>query len=584
MVTLIPSKVDPRVNFGEKVLFEAFQKVVDRPDWVCLHGLHQYKVVQGVEAEGDFVVLIPGKGIVVIESKGATSAELDGSTWTLEGVPEQARHKDPLEQVEHVRNNVRAVINTNDIDASSLPIARIVWFPKLQPLEFTEVGDKGMEYYPWEILFKPDLASLAEKVEYAITREIEVGPEKGRKYKPELFPALEMKKILDILLVRAKASMAAGEIDEVRRVQLSGASDYLEPLWDAISSNPYIYIQGPAGTGKSLLLKHAAESFAAEGRKVLVTCSGQMAADELRLHFEYHPSVDVYYMPDLFLSVAQLKTHKNTTDWYKEELPTKAKSALMYNPHLAGYDAICIDEFQDIAARPKVVDAIFRFFASDSPFDPTAVLAGDDYQQIMDDDHNEGYEVVNELLGEKFVRVLLTRNCRQAPGLSHAIYNFLQWDDRQFKHQLNKEVDWSFDVVRTTSGSETSDLARVLKNLLKTNKPEQIRILSPFGEKESLLAKLFKKEDATKEEHWLKSQLRHSTTDGRVRWRSISKFKGLEQEVIVITDINRAAADWAHGIGQSLDEILYVGLSRAKFQVVLMIGDGLYPKAKASNT
>jgi hypothetical protein len=582
VVTLIPSSIKPKTNYGEKVLFEAFKNVADRPDWICLHGLHQYKVVQGVEAEGDFVVLIPGKGIVVIESKGATSAELDGSTWTLGGVPDAARHKNPLEQVEYVRNNVRALINTNDLDASSLPIARIVWFPKLQPLEFAEVGDRGMEYYPWEILFKPDLARIAEKVEHAITREIEVGPEKGRKYKPELFPENEMKRIREMLLVRARARMETDDIDDVRRVQLSGASDYLEPLWDAISSNPYIYIQGPAGTGKSLLLKHAAESFALEGRKILVTCSGQMMADELRLHFEHHPTVDVYYMPDLFLSVAQLKTHKSTTEWYKEELPTKAKSALMYNPHLAEYDVICIDEFQDIAARPKVVDAIFRFFSSDSPFPPTAVLAGDDYQQIMDGDHAEGYEVVHELLGEKFVQVFLSRNCRQAPGLSHAIYRFLGWDDRQFRHQLSTEIDWSFEVVRTSASSDSVDLAEVLKKLLKTNKAEQIRILSPFGEKESLVAKLFKKENLAKEESWLRSQLRHSTTDGKVRWRSISKFKGLEQEVIVITDINQAAFDWAKEIRQGLDDILYVGMTRAKFQVVLMISDDLYPAVVSS--
>jgi hypothetical protein len=49
--------------------------------------------------------------------------------------------------------------------------------------------------------------------------------------------------------------------------------------------------------------------------------------------------------------------------------------------------------------------------------------------------------------------------------------------------------------------------------------------------------------------------------------------------VIVITDINHEALDFAASINQTLDSLLYVGLTRAKFHVVLLIEDGLYPHA-----
>lgn len=585
MVTLIPDKISPDTNYGEKVLYEALEKVSNHDDWTCLHGLHQYKVVQGVETEGDFIVLIPGKGIVVIESKGARSAVIDGDVWTIEGVHEKARHKSPIEQVEHVRNNIKALINTNDINAAAMPIARIVWFPKMDPLEFDGVGNKGMEFYPWEILFRRDIKNISQVILEAIEAETKAGPEKGRKYTPEVFDDTEMQRIREILRIRAKAEVTKDGVSDIRRVQLNGATDYLKPIWDSIAKNNYFYVEGAAGSGKSVLLKYAADSYAAEGRKVLVTCNGIMMADELRLYFEHQPNVDVVDLGKLFLETAQLKVHKKGDAWYQAELPVKAKNALMHNPHLAKYDVICVDEFQDIAAFPDMVDSVFRYFGGESDFAPAIVVAGDDYQQILNNKSRvSGFEVAEEALGDKFVRISLNRNCRQAPGLSHAIYSFLGWDDRDYKHQLNKDIEWSFEIVRPRPGKETESLAEVVRNLLETNEPSQIRVLSAFGEKQSLLAELFHRESKSNDERWLKKQMVHRTTKGEIRWRSIPKFKGLDQDVIVITDIGNNAVDFSREINQTLNDLLYVGLTRAKFQVVLLISDGLYPKAKSSRS
>lgn len=578
---MIPDSIPASTNYGEKALFFALQAVDNKPDWICLHGLHQYKVVQGVETEGDFIILIPGKGIVAIESKGAKSVVLDGDAWELEGVPEKAKNKSPIEQVEHVRNNIRQVINTNEINGDSLPIARIVWFPKMDPMEFSEVGNKGMEFYPWEVLFKRDIEKITAVIEDAVQGETNLGPDRGKNYRPEKFDAEAMAQIRDILRVRAKASVAKDGMTDIRRVQLQGSTDYLTPLWDAISTNKYFYIEGAAGTGKSMMLKHAADSFASQGKRVLVTCNSLMMADELALKFEYQPNVDVKDIGNLFLETAQLKQHKKGDDWYDNELPTKAKNALSYNPQLAKYDVICVDEFQDIASRPKVVDALFRFYSGEGEDEPAMILVGDDYQQIMNNkDPVVGLEVAREVSGLDFVHVLLTRNCRQAPGLSHALFKFLKWDDRGFKHELNKDIEWSFKVVRTRPETESKQLAASLKELLETNEPEQIRVLSPFGEQKSLLAKVFQKEEPDADEVWLKQVARHKTSQGKIRWRSIPKFKGLEEDVIVITDINSDAVDFVQSINQTLDSLLYVGLTRARFQLVLLVEEGLYPDAR----
>ena len=578
VVQIISTNADRISNYGERTLYNAFEALTDRPDWILFYSLHQYKVVKGKEAEGDFVLLMPGKGIVVIETKGATQVTIEGETWTIDGVPSSTANKSPLEQAEKTRNNIEALLRRNDIETATLPIARLVWFPKMDRFKFAEIGERGFEFYPWEVAFREDVKNIKQVVEGAIDSQIKLGLEtKGLTYKPKVFDAQEMGRIKEALRVTASATYSKEGIAEVRDNSLSYGTKHLDKLWRAIRGNQNFYFDGVAGTGKSYLLGKAASAMAAEGRMVLITCYSQMMADEYRIRFGGNPNIEVKPIYDLFLEVASLKSHKTGNDWYDHELPTKAKNAVSYNEFLAKYDAICIDEFQDIASKPDVVDAIFRFYNRAGSMEYSTVLAGDDYQQIMTTGSTvTGFEIAKSYLPD-LIHINLDSNCRQAPGLRKEIFNFLNWKQRESTDEIPRDVDWSFEIVATKEGKETKALADVLKKLLETNSPERIRVLSPYGEKQSLLAKLFLRESEGADERWLKQQLRHSSTSGKIRWRSIAKYKGLEEDVIVITDINNASYNWVEGNGRNFGDLLYVGLTRARFQVVLLVGDELYP-------
>lgn len=582
MVTLITSNNARIENYGERVLYNAFEAVPDRDDWTVFFSLHQYRTVKGNEAEGDFVVLIPGKGVVVIESKGATQVTLDGEIWTLDGVPSSTTNKSPLEQAERTRNNILALLRQNDIAAEALPVARLVWFPKMDPYKFAERGERGMEMYPWELAFREDVKKIVSVVEKAIDSQIKLGLEtKSLPYKPEVFDVSEMARVRDALRVTASAAYSKEGISEIRANSLANGTKHLDKLWRAIRGNQNFYFDGVAGTGKSYMLGKAALAMAQEGRMVLITCYSQMMADEYRVRFAGNDHIEVKPIYDLFLEVANLKIHKKGNEWFDDELPTKAKNAVSYNEFLAKYDAICIDEFQDIASKPNVVDAIFRFYNRAGSMEYSTVLAGDDYQQIMATGSAvAGFEIAKEYLPD-LVHISLESNCRQAPGLRAEIFKFLNWEQRETSTEIPKDVDWSFEIVQTKEGKESKALADVLRKLLETNAPERIRVLSIYGEKQSLLAKLFARESEGADERWLKQQLRHSSTQGKVRWRSISKYKGLEEDVIILTDINQASRNWVEKDGRSFGDMLYVGLTRARFQAVLLVGDELYSKVSA---
>jgi len=104
---------------------------------------------------------------------------------------------------------------------------------------------------------------------------------------------------------------------------------------------------------------------------------------------------------------------------------------------------------------------------------------------------------------------------------------------------------------------------------------DDIVVVSPFGGNGSLAARVLRGERKTADETWLRKQLAHEGGAGRVRWHSVSKFKGLDADAVIVTDINDTAKTWVESAGHSWDDFRYVAGSRAKYRLILL--DGLSP-------
>ncbi|WP_300268953.1 hypothetical protein [Microbacterium sp.] len=128
-----------------------------------------------------------------------------------------------------------------------------------------------------------------------------------------------------------------------------------------------------------------------------------------------------------------------------------------------------------------------------------------------------------------------------------------------------------------------------------------IVILSPFGARNSLVGRLLAAEHFTKEERWLRDRLKvetdatstvgvvDATSTGavtetpssptaavpqaprsRIRWGSIFKYKGLDAEAVILTDIGDAGVAFIRGEGLDWFDLLYVGLTRARYRCVVI--------------
>ena len=84
MVTFIPPYMGEEIKSNaEKKLFYKLQDMEDTDDWTVLHSVGIANHPTQSQGEADFVVVIPGGGIFVLEVKGGRISYHDGSTILL---------------------------------------------------------------------------------------------------------------------------------------------------------------------------------------------------------------------------------------------------------------------------------------------------------------------------------------------------------------------------------------------------------------------------------------------------------------------------------------------------------------------
>jgi superfamily I DNA/RNA helicase len=595
MVEMIPKTRTGKKNFAEDAIFEAFKAIKTRPDWIVLHSLKQSKVAQGHQAETDFVVLVPGIGIVLIEAKGAERAIYDDGRWEMEGVPSKAKDKDPFDQIERGSANILKQIRLLELDHNDIPIARLVWFPKLDVHKWTAGKKSGMAFSPWEIALAQNLNSVIATIENCLNQTIKANKEKTD-YAQSVNPLTSetAKAIAKHLVGALIAGQSLEQKAKMRSLAIQQAALEHEFMIDLIDQNQNLFFEGPAGSGKSRVLRNAVKKMNKDGKQVLFLTYNLMLEEDTKRELRGLANIDVYSINDFLLKItAKSANPKGASEaWYDIELPKQALKTLKdQSKPLYKYDAIVIDEFQDFATKSLWLQVVNQILIDSKKRRPTLLLAGDDRQRVSVGPNIESSLDLAKMHFEDLFHVILKTNVRQAPNLVEEIYAFLKRPNPFRRNLLSDTNVGSLEVLKVTKGptdektqeNQLKKLAEVVLALLDDYDPSSIRILSPYGEQKSALVHAFGLGDThSKMVRELKKLTKHvSNPDGKIRWRSIMKFKGLDSDVVVITDISKKSEEFAENrLRISLDDLLYMGMTRARFQVIVLVQDDLYPEKK----
>lgn len=569
----IPESPRGGANVSEVRLFEALKAHGEEADWTAVHSILIGRDPDVLVGEADFFVLLPNRGIVVIEAKAPTQVTYKSGDWFLEGTPNPK--KNPLDQANRARGALRKFIAELGMD-DEVPIARMVWFTSLGRHQFDPVSRGDFQFHEWELGWKQDLAAPVKAIEnvldnflrhYSKSETIKISPEH---FTQDVSERISSALFADFTVSEDPRDRAKERADERRRL----LADQFKIL-DAIEDNPHIYLEGAAGSGKSFLISEAAMRSRRDEKRTLVTCWNVLMAEELARQIPHSNDLN-FVVKDincLMLEFAGLKSNPSdaSSEWYEEELPELALAGLKRKPFLGNFSAILIDEFQDLVGKLKVLEFLLSLGKGLGLSQTNLVLAGDERQQILVDRRGSmgSFSTAKALL-PGIVKYKLKANTRMSPKLHREMQKLLGIKLEVDEHLIKSDQTGGLTVIETTQKQQATALKDCLKDLLLSYSSSEIRVLSPFGAQRSLIGKLFESEVRANDEVWLKSHARHASTNGEIRWRSISKFKGLEDEVVVITDIGQESADFFAERGQPIADWLYVGISRARHRCILI--------------
>lgn len=585
MAQIIPPTLRDGASGSERQVFNALEGMQDTDDWIVFHSLSVAQNLEQMEGEADFVVLAPGKGIIIIEVKDAKSVTYKDGEWYLEKNP--SPNKDPLKQLNSARRSLRGFLKAKG-QLGTEPIATLLWFPRLERHDLDNQSPGDMQLFEWQLGWAADVAKPKKLIESVLERFVDFyQSNKGIDLSPKGLTPERAKLLRKSILSDFEGYASPDAETKRRRAQERELLDEQVLLLDMVETNNHLYFDGPPGSGKTHVLLAAAKKLALSGKKVLVTCYNLLLAEELDTAVGALDTVDVYAWNSLQLNLAGLTQNPENADgaWFERELPSLALEQIRENPHRAGYDAILVDEFQDIASNPLHVD-LLRTLTNAPIEQSTVILCGDTKQQIM----RPSGEQVDALVTARallpgIVHVRLRRNCRMSPALAKAIGKRFYFGDRFINHRVPQNTEGGLDIIPVEPGQEVKTLAKTLRSLQEHYLPANIVVLSIFGLKQSLSRLILEPERSngtiteSADLKWIQKQLRTDTipeagiepaSGAKIRWHSIFKYKGLDADAIIITDVSVKGVEFAHTAGLELDDTLFVGMTRAKYRCVVL--------------
>ena len=607
---LIPRTISETTRSGgERAVFEALAAAgrpgtgpaaaaasgPDTAGWTVLHSFDIADHRRQLAGEIDFLCVVPGRGVLVVEVKGCHELARHEGDWYY-GRNAEPDHRGPFRQASDAMHSLRQRLLKQHPELGGVPFWSAACFP------FIDFTESSPEWHSWQVIDRRALQAqpIARLIEGVLLQarkhlaEHHAGwhhPEKGEPT-PHQSEALVDLLRPDFEFFESPKSRLQRLNEEVRHY----TDEQFEAL-DTIDANPRIVFDGPAGTGKTLLAIEAARRAAARGRRVLLLCFnrplGRWLQDETAGMGRGVTARTLHEHLRLLAGIAPTREQRCRTEFWQDELPAMALEALLEREGDGGqYDEIVLDEAQDVLRR-SYLDALdlslrgglegghWRFFGDftwQRIYD-AAALSVDEFLDPPADARATGAAPISAM------RCELRINCRNTPrvaGLACAAghvspgYRRVRRPD----DDVEPELRWYGDA-----GEQLELLRSALTELRDDGfSGPRVVVLSPYGNERCAAAQLTEQpwrdrlaplvrepgEDEEEEDvgDWLKACIPSDLDavdlrSGAIKYASIYRFKGLESPAVVITDVEAVE----NPVQRSL---IYVGCTRALHRLVIL--------------
>lgn len=512
------------------------------PDWIVVCNVSwalqtDSRVIR--DGQCDFVVLVPGLGMAIVEVKGSQYVRVgEDGLWYRRTVDRKTRQAGPEVRIEepppdqacrNMHTLAKAVARQLGKQVFPGAYAFLVSYPNGVIEAQAPLFDHST------IIAQQDMPHLARRIRGALVAR--AGALQVNGFDEEL--ARKVASILSNNQFRVgvrdsplDANDDAREIDELTRLQFFALRGAFEL--------PRVAVVGPAGSGKTLLALWKLEALLEQGTRALYVCFNKALAEHL---CNCHPEMAqaITSVDRLFRQWANVRPGGQHDDrFFRETLPSLVQDVANEKPSSAKYEAIIVDEGQDFGELRLL--ALLDLLAPDGQW----LLLADWEQNLYHTD-------TQQQIGAD-VTFSLRHNCRNTQLVNAATNGYCQLSVQSLP---TIPLGAAPTVVKCTAESMATRAWTVAHEL----SPDGGAVfLSPYRLENSCLA-------STPRGHGLQltEDLSLLGQKGYVFFSTIKSFKGLEARDVVLLH-----ADLPGRSAALTPEDLYVACTRATGRLAIV--------------
>jgi hypothetical protein len=559
MAKMLPTIISPQVtSSAERKVFSWLETAPGTEDWVVLHSLGIANNRYAMYGEIDFVVLAPKLGVFVLEVKGGGIACRDGRwEYTDRYGKVITNDRNPFTQAKNNLFSLRDAIQRKCGSVThSLYNTLLEWAVLFPDTHFSDVA--GIEVQPWQIYdwASGDIAVFIRNLAKNSHRRWE-----------ETTGAICPGHIPDNKGVKELRDMLRGDFDKA--VPLCAQIFYTEEklitltkeqlkCLDQLEDNPRCLIEGSAGTGKTVIALEATKRASAKKEKTALFCYNRLLGEHFTQYFDQE---DVAVRPEYVgvfheylkqlaknagMRVPEVPDGDVSSKHYQEDLPFWALEALEKSP--VKFDTIILDEAQDLLTE-NYMTVLNELLIGGLQWGRWYIFADFNRQLIFDQGISPAKMKASLEKRTAFVPFRLLQNCRNTKEIENAVFEIVATGTNA-KSLATATGPAPIFNMWADAADQKAKAEKELRRLLEQEKipAADITLLSPKHREASVVNSLNVKVDS------FTSANRTNPTFSTVR-----KFKGMENAVIILTDID----------SYTDTNIIYVAFTRARTTLIV---------------
>jgi hypothetical protein len=574
MARMIPARVPDGTPYSERRIFDFLDRDPATSEWSVLHSVGLRRTRIGPYGEIDFVVIIPGKGIVCLEVKGGevscddgiwkTKNRKTGKTFKLGKSPYLQAREGMFELIGAVKEN----FGTGH-SAAGCPFSYAVVFPDVHAPPATPESES------WETL---DIGTLTGPISSPLERNIMKAREKLRRNYSRDNVSLETAGQIRQFL-RPDFERIINRSTSISRTeeQLISLTEEQYAYLDISAANDRVLVTGAAGTGKTVLALECARREAAAGRSVLLLCFNKLLGKWLQSEIEgaesslitartYHSFLRSVIASSSY-EVEFSERCKNASQREIYEELYSFYSELAISERGKEFDMLVVDEAQDLVCEENlgVLGGLLRGGIAGGRW----AIFGDFTRQAIYGTGKkfEGDEQAIEMLRDKrivFSIIPLKVNCRNTRQIGEETALLSGFESLPYRlTEINGlAVDYRYWKNRE---EEIEHLGKAIRRLLSEGvATKDIVILSPNRFEKSAVSELASGAGYS----IVDVQDIAGEPEGSIIFSTIHAFKGMESPAVVLCGFSDI-------LSEEQRSLLYVGMSRARSHLVILFGENI---------